>query len=99
MLSEVKQYLRVFDESEEEDLEIQMMIEAAKESIRLSTGKRFNEENSLHRLCLCLYVSHNYENRGIYTVDKHKDLSYSLTTMLTLIKYGSDDDAQVTPDD
>lgn len=99
MLSEVKQYLRVFDESDEEDLEIQMMIEAGKESIRLSTGKRFNEENPLHRLCLCLYVSHNYENRGIYTLDKHKNLDFSIQTMLTLIKYGSDDDAQVTPND
>ncbi|AIC95444.1 head-tail connector protein [Shouchella lehensis] len=99
MLSEVKQYLRVFDESEEEDLEIQMMIKAAKKSIKISTGKRFNENDDLHRLCLCLYVSHNYENRGIYTLDKHKDLSFSLNQMLTLIKYGSDDDAQVTPND
>ncbi|WP_169871132.1 head-tail connector protein [Shouchella patagoniensis] len=99
MLNEVKQYLRVFDESEEEDLEIQMMIEAGKESIRLSTGKRFNEENSLHRLCLCLYVSHNYENRGIYTLDKHKDLSFSLNTMLTLIKYGGEDVEKITPND
>ncbi|BAD63873.1 MAG: head-tail connector protein [Shouchella clausii] len=91
MLKEVKQYLRIEEDWTEEDQLIESMIEAGKIFIKQSTGKAFNEQNDLHKLCLSLYVSHNYENRDTYTLDKHKDLSFSLANMLTLIKYGSDE--------
>ncbi|MED4159631.1 head-tail connector protein [Shouchella clausii] len=98
MLNEVKQYLRIEEDWTEEDQLITGMIEAGKIFIKQSTGKTFDKENNLHRLCLSLYVSHQYENRDTYTLDKHKDLSFSLANMLTLIKYGSDIDED-QPDD
>lgn len=95
-LIELKKYLNIEDEWKEDDSLVLSLFEAAKIILKSSTGRKYNEKNSLHKLIIQLMVVHQYDNRTIYTVDKHKDLSYSLKHLLFLATYadeGEDDEA------
>lgn len=97
-LVEVKQFLKIEPEWEEEDAWLLSQIKAAKHYQRIATGKSYNPNNSLHKDLMQLYIVHRYNNRDTYSLDKHKEfMTFSADQMLLMIRYGDDlDDSQLT---
>lgn len=86
-LDEAKLHLRV--DSDIEDTEIEIIIEAAEEMIKNVTGTTFNNTNSLAKVA-CLYIITDlYESRGLTqsTSEKTKDIINMILTQLSL-SYG-----------
>lgn len=65
-LDQAKAFLKVDADITEDDSLITMLINAADERIRKSTGKKNNGEG-LYDLCILQLVAHWYENRKIYS--------------------------------
>ena len=60
----VKNYLRVDSDLTDDDVLIQSLAEAAQEYIVKQTGKQYNSDK-VWDVCICLLVSHWYENRQL----------------------------------
>lgn len=79
MLPLVKQYLRIDEQYDYEDVLFNHLIGTAKEYIKSATGKEFDQKLNVHKQILLLLVSNWYENRNVAIT---QDLDRTLTSML-----------------
>lgn len=81
-LEELRLYLRL-DEIESDELEA--LLDTAKDFIKTSTGKEYDSNNSLMRLCAKILAAHWYQERGLYSKSGYQEYAYSATTLLQQI--------------
>lgn len=86
-LEELRLYLRL-DEIDSEELPA--LYEAAKEYIQTSTGKRYDPNKKLMRLCAKMLTAHWYQERGMYAKSGYTEYSYSVTALLCQMKQNPD---------
>ncbi len=92
-LEEVKKYLRV-DDNEEDDV-IQSLIMAADSYLKKSTGKLMSgtnkiENDELYNMCLKLLIAHWYENRGVEIAGNLTKISHSVDALINHISMCGD---------
>lgn len=78
-LEEAKTHLKIDFDSD--DKYIELLIKASEEFIYNSTGKNFNEQNSLAKIASLFIVSDLYENRTMST-DKMNENIRSIVNMI-----------------
>lgn len=88
-LSEVKSYLRV--DYNDDDTMIQLMMEAAEETIIAACGE-FNEEKPRAKMIYLAMVQDMYDNRTLVSEKKHlREMYRSLLTQLQVEQCMEDD--------
>jgi len=60
----IKNYLRIDEDLTDDDILIRSLSDAAQEYITKQTGKQYNSDK-LWDVCICLLVSHWYDNRQL----------------------------------
>lgn len=89
ILEEIKLYLRV-DEDDDDTLIKALMLSAEEYLINAGVKKDYTKE--LYKLSVKLLVGHWYENREVERVGKNvRKVGYSLESMITQLKYCSDE--------
>lgn len=83
MMEDVKNYLRI--DGSEDDSILASLIDAAKIYLNNATGLEVNENDSLHRLAVCLLVANSYENR--LPIGQGEKLAFSLESILLQMRY------------
>lgn len=79
MLSLVKQFLRLDEHYEHEDVLLNHLIETAKEYLHNATGQDFDKDIYIHKQIVLLLVTNWYENRNTSIA---QELDRTLTSML-----------------
>lgn len=83
-IEEFKNYARI-DYNEDDEL-IYEIIEASKKYIEQSTGKAFDDNDSLSILLLKILTLHFYENRQAVTSNSVNEVPFTITNLLTHIQ-------------
>ena len=83
-VTELKEYLRI-DNSDEDVLILGLQKAAEEYMTNAGVNKDYTKE--LYKLAIKVLVNHWYDNRMIYIDKSLNDLSYSLSAMITQIKY------------
>lgn len=78
-LEEAKHHLRV--DTDDDDAQITLLIQAAEEFIRNMTGKMFDSTNALAKTSCLFIISDMYENRTLNT-DKVGEKVRAIVTMI-----------------
>lgn len=81
-LQEIKDYLRVDSEEENEML---LALQKAAEDYLLNAGITIDYKKELYKLAIKLLISHWYENRTI--IGKADKLSFSLDAIIMQLQY------------
>ena len=84
-LYEAKEFLRIEEDFIDDDSLIISLITAAEKYVCNATGKTFDENNELAKLCIKMLVSHWFCNREV--VGKADKLAYSLNSILFQLQY------------
>lgn len=79
MLVLVKQFLRLDEHYEHEDVLIQHLIDTAEEYLKNATGQEFDKTINIHKQIILLLVTSWYENRNTAIA---QELDRTLTSML-----------------
>lgn len=87
-IEELKLYLRL----DADTGELEQLLATAKEYIETSTGKRYDPDKNIMRLCAKILAAHWYENRAI-DGKQGQEYSYSVTALLTQIQQNPDFEA------
>ena len=82
-VADFKNYARI-DYDDDDEL-IQELIEASKCYVAESTGKNYDENNSLYVLLIKILTLHFYQNRQAISSNSVNEGPYSITNLLTHI--------------
>lgn len=83
-LKDVKDYLRIDTDCQDDDSLLEALMLSAQEYIQNTTGKRYDDNDRLMRMCCILLVTHWYTNRSIeHKVVATQEYSHSITALLT----------------
>ena len=83
-VADFKNYARI-DYDDDDEL-IETLIEASKCYVQESTGKNYDENNSLYVLLIKILTLHFYENRQAISSNSVNEVPYSITNLLTHIQ-------------
>lgn len=87
---DIKDYLRIDADCQDDDAMVDTLAEAAKEYITNTTGKAYDDHDKLMRMCCILLVTHWYTNRSIeHKVVATQEYSHSITALLAHISLSS----------
>ena len=86
ILNQIKQYCRIDDDLTEEDDLLQALIDSGKRYIETTTGKQYEDTDSVMRLCLVLLVSHWYVDRSNTSKSGVQEYRHTLTDLLRHIE-------------
>lgn len=81
---DIKEYLRI--DFDDDDNIIDLLIITAKQYIKDTTEKEYNDNDKIYELCLKMLVSHWYENRNAIG-NNVNEVPYSITNLLTILSY------------
>ena len=87
-LDELRLYLRLDSDMSGE---LEMLLTTAQEYIQTSTGKKYDPENKLMRLCAKILSAHWFECRGVQ--GSPQEYAYSATVLLQQIAVQPDEEA------
>ena len=87
-LDELRLYLRLDSDMSGE---LEMLLTTAQEYIETSTGKEYDSENKLMRLCAKILAAHWFECRGVQ--GSPQEYAYSATVLLQQIAVQPDEEA------
>lgn len=91
-LDEMRSYLRL-DDNTEEDILIESLLLTAEEYLKSATGFTFAlKVPETAKLIVKLLVSHWYENRGIVTYSPTNKISFTVDTLLAQLRYSHHED-------
>lgn len=82
-LEEIKDYLHIDADFDDDDDLLEMLLEAAKQFIKEATGKEFEEENKLYKLLILILISHYYEHREAVSDGTLTEVPYTIKSLLT----------------
>lgn len=92
-LEAAKNYLRIDSDLTEDDILVNSLIEASQKYIESTTGKQYDDSDSLFQSLSLLLISHWYSNRNIANKTAAIDeFPHTITAILTTIKYNSNYD-------
>lgn len=84
-LDKIKNYLNV--DFDEDDLLIETFEDASKKYFKTSTGKVFNEDDSLHVVLVLMLIKHFYDNRASVSDKTKVEVPYTITELLKHIAF------------
>lgn len=99
-LEEAKTWLRV--DGDDEDGTIEMLIGAAKEYLKNTTGREFDNENDLAKLYCLVLVADWYENRELIGSQPSEKVRFTIQSITAQLQYAyskegeGDDGTQTT---
>ncbi|BAL85198.1 phage related protein (plasmid) [Selenomonas ruminantium subsp. lactilytica TAM6421] len=89
-LAQIKSYLRIDEDLVEDDELLKALVEAGKRYITTATGKAYKDNDAVMRLCLTLFVAHQYNDRTMVSKNNVQEYSHSLSDILKHIESSDD---------